>query len=85
MQPWLNNASFASMTNFGLRFTLAGWNPAAKSAKLNRQRKLVDLQYTQMYTQSTLRCITLHKCTYNTVPSKKKETAVFSKNKIGLG
>ena len=29
------------MTNFGLRFTLAGWYQAAKSAKLNRQRKLV--------------------------------------------
>ena len=30
------------MTNVGLRFTLAGWYQAAKSAKLNRQRTLVD-------------------------------------------
>ena len=42
MHPLLNHASFAYMTNFGLRFTLAGWYQAAKSAKLNRQRKLVD-------------------------------------------
>ena len=42
MHPLINHASFASMTNFGLRFTLAGWYLAAKSAKLNRQRKLVD-------------------------------------------
>ena len=34
------------MTNFSLRFTLAGWHQVAKSAKSNRQRKLVDLQYT---------------------------------------
>ena len=42
MHPLLNHASFAYITNFGLRFTLAGWYQAAKSAKLNRQRKFVD-------------------------------------------
>ena len=42
MHPLLNHASFAYMTNVGLRFTLAGWYQAAKSAKLNRQRTLVD-------------------------------------------
>ena len=42
MHLLLNHASFAFMTNFGLRFTLAGWYQVVKSAKSNRQRNLVD-------------------------------------------